>query len=549
MEACAACRAALGEWSGRLAAAAAAVRESVPSEPIEAEARAWARLRRAMRPAAGEHLCFEDLLLYLDEEASAERRSHLERCAVCRAEASRLRLMLGEIEHELRSLIPIETAEQRAAARAELRRRMRPAAQVVMFPTRKRFVRAAVAAAAALIGLSALWTVDRATAPNSPTATAPVRPSVAEPARVDVEPPVETAMAPRQFPATEVPTPVSETAADRNVALDRFEPARIPQAAPRPAIVADLPPALPTVVNFAAAPAWRVPLWPPAPSAPSSSPADMSQSAQGRTPAQSAAAVQGAWLLIRAGVWRRDLEASEADGRLLFRGFVDDEADRERLIAALSKAEAGDGAPLAWDLRVRNEAAPAPAREIRAMDRPAGGYVRTALLQHYRDAARRSFQTPELGLLESEIARFASEMFTHQSGLLRHAYGAARLAAAARPALDAGIASVRKPYRKALEFHLDGLERHEAAIYDHLSEALPRKFWNPKSAAEPDPAKIGDPAALLADAIRLEEDLTNRLTGDPTGVGAEQAGATPGELLERVRHHADSLRKSLRALQ
>ena len=42
--------------------------------------------------------------------------------------------------------------------------------------------------------------------------------------------------------------------------------------------------------------------------------------------------------------------------------------------------------------------------------RSAGGLVRASLLEHYQDAARRSFQEPDRSLLESELERYVSEI-------------------------------------------------------------------------------------------------------------------------------------------
>ena len=185
----------------------------------------------------------------------------------------------------------------------------------------------------------------------------------------------------------------------------------------------------------------------------------------------------------------------------------------------------------------------APAATLSVGDRVIGGVVRTALLDHYRDAARRSFQNPEPTALEGELARFVTGVYRHQSELLRHAYELNRLVAGSDDQADG------KQLRKSVSSYLRQVAEHERAIYDGLAETLPRKFWTPhtgEEAAAPGSAAL-EAQHLLKDALRLEETLTT-LFNRPTSALDASLDRTPGELLDRIETRIRRLRGSLDTL-
>jgi hypothetical protein len=157
-----------------------------------------------------------------------------------------------------------------------------------------------------------------------------------------------------------------------------------------------------------------------------------------------------------------------------------------------------------------------------------GGLVRTALVEHYRDAARRSFQTADAPALDAEITRYVSDIFRSQSDLIGHVYELDQLLNAA-PADERTVKQVR--------LHLKGALGSEAVIYNHLSEALPRRYWRYQgeegAAASTDDLRA-ESKALLQDVLGLERTLTTVLTGSRQTVGIEEANSSSGELLRRI---------------
>jgi hypothetical protein len=157
-----------------------------------------------------------------------------------------------------------------------------------------------------------------------------------------------------------------------------------------------------------------------------------------------------------------------------------------------------------------------------------GGLVRTALVEHYRDAARRSFQTADAPALDAEVARYVSDVFRSQSDLIGHVYELDQLLSAAPVG---ALAS------KQVRLHLNGALNSEAVIYDHLSEALPRRYWRyqGEEAADVSANDVrAESNALLHDVLGLERTLTTVLTGSRQTVGMEEASSSSGELLRRI---------------
>lgn len=170
-------------------------------------------------------------------------------------------------------------------------------------------------------------------------------------------------------------------------------------------------------------------------------------------------------------------------------------------------------------------------------DRVVGGLVRTALVEHYEDAARRSFQTPQLSAIEGELARFVTSVYRDQSELLKHAYELSRLTAS-----DTAD-------RAAVQSHLRRAAARERAIYDSLSETLPRRFWTAggRTAVEPAGDAAAEAKALLADAIALEETLTSMFNRSTDSFDVRE-NVSSGRLLERIEARLKNLRAALRSL-
>jgi len=194
--------------------------------------------------------------------------------------------------------------------------------------------------------------------------------------------------------------------------------------------------------------------------------------------------------------------------------------------------------------RLPTVAAPVQAVPVRQIAAPevvpgaVGGLVRTALVEHYRDAARRSFRTADAPALDAEIARYVSDVFRSQSDLIGHVYELDQLLSAV-PARESAAKQVRR--------HLKGALNSEAVIYDHLSEALPRRYWRYQGEEGPDVAAndLGaESKALLQDVLGLERTLTTVLTGSSQTVGLEEANSSSGALLRRI-HERLSLIKDL----
>ncbi len=212
---------------------------------------------------------------------------------------------------------------------------------------------------------------------------------------------------------------------------------------------------------------------------------------------------------------------------------VDGAIDAAEPVMLLARFEASplgmDFAPLPT-VAAPMKAEPEPQRAVQPELAPSavGGLVRTALVEHYRDAARRSFQTADESALDAEIARYVSDVFRSQSDLIGHVYELDQLLNAA-PAEELAADQLRR--------HLKGALNSEAVIYNHLSEALPRRYWRYQG-EEQAAASTGDlrveSKALLQDVLGLERTLTTVLTGSSQLVSLEEANSSSGELLRRI---------------
>lgn len=205
-------------------------------------------------------------------------------------------------------------------------------------------------------------------------------------------------------------------------------------------------------------------------------------------------------------------------------------------------------AALGFELgRLPTVSAPLPAAPVRQIAVPealpgaVGGLVRTALVEHYRDAARRSFQTADAPALDAEIARYVSDVFRSQSDLIGHVYELDQLLSAA-PAGELPAQQVR--------LHLRGALNSEALIYGHLSEALPRRYWRYQDEEGTDVAANdlrAESRALLHDVLGLERTLTTVLTGSRQTVGLEEANSSSGELLRRIHERLNRIKDLTRS--
>ncbi len=544
-ESCSECQAALGTLQGRLTTISSALHGSVAPEPIENNARSWARLEAELAACSGgtdQHLTREELLLHLDGAAPIEHDEHLAACRQCELAYMDLRALLSDVEHELRSLMPDEPLEFRLAAHEALRNQMRPAAPVVEFPMRWSAVYAAAAAAVVFMFAGAWMSRQPAEQPMATAeVTAPASASV-----VAAPPSATSASLPSETSGLEGRTTAApETAVGEPQPAFADEIVVAEQARPEEYVALSFPtPAPPNAASALAvetpAPSVAVAVRPFA--VEFGLPAVIAPMPVGRTAApvvsrQDALRVlDGRRLLARAGVWREDVRPVVKDGILALTGSVENAAAFERLKGAVMRASGGN-APL-FDISLRsNSGAPTEARRaVRVADSPVGGLVRTALVEHYRDAARRSFRAASPAALDGEIARYVDGVFRSQDQLIEHAYALDQIAADAAAVSD--DAGAKKIVGRLADFHLTEAEQLEARIYDQLSEALPRRYWNyrPRDDAgvpfEGSQAEQSD--LLLADVLALEEHLTTLFTGSSAVLNVESGERSSGELLHRI---------------
>jgi hypothetical protein len=167
---------------------------------------------------------------------------------------------------------------------------------------------------------------------------------------------------------------------------------------------------------------------------------------------------------------------------------------------------------------------------------PLGGIVRSSLVSHFGDAARRSFQAPRPEALQSELDRYVTDIFKTESDLLAHAYALQTLVGNVDPHA-AGEQALRQ-FDDMVGFHVAAIRDSEARIYDKLSEALPRRFWSYRST---DPgiansaARSEHVSALLADSLKLDQMLTALLGSQNPSIDAREANLSCGELLYKIR--------------
>ena len=518
------------------------------------------------------HLSTEELLLHCDGEPASRRAAHLESCASCQTAMGDVQGLLLEVEHELRSSIPAETAESRAASWSALAKTLYPPQRVLSFPLRwsPAYGLAAVLLIAVFGGYLALRQpsagppaevvelTDAAGKLQAPGATAPSARPVA-PAEIapELKPPAADAGERKSDAVGQAAVaPVRPTTARAVSASERFT---MPEfaAAPPPAegiawptfevasaaepVIGALPSvADPLLAPFAAAEGAAVPAGKATP----------------KTAASLLAAIEGRWMLMKAGVWEQDVEPDLRKGKLFFVGSVENAVSEQQFTAAVSKA--AGSRTIGFDLRRRQQGATATAREephpvMKTAPRPLTGVVRNSLLAHFSDTAQRSFQTPTPAVLESELDRYVTDVFRSQSQLLAHVYSLNGLlsSAGAKDVERLEAAAVEK-FRDVMSFHLAAASEQQARIYDRLSEALPRRFWAYRE-REPEPADkaawADESGELLQQTLLLDGTLTELLGSPQPTVDASSASLSPGHLLQRIRSRISRLRNHSQALQ
>ena len=515
------------------------------------------------------HLSTEELLLQCDSELGFERTAHLDECEECRCALVDLATVLSKAELELRVSVPAETAESHEAAWASLEARLRSREKVKPFPLRWAAVYAAAAALGFVVISGYLSLEFFGTQPPSPA--------------VEIADAVE--------PAKELIAP-SEVVPSENVSASLGPAPAAAQAQTTEAAVASTPRAVPRLVDEPrSAPArFKFPTaqdvsQPPSRSAiaelsapsveakwvsPSNLPANVlsinpveptpvplrprAQEFAALTPRAAEAVIDGHWILYQAKVWREDIAPAWTAAGLVLRGSVENEAAKRGVLRAIERTKGGSD--IATDLRLRGVASNTPTVALaseKVEQRPSGGVVRTSLLAHFGDAARRSFVAPEPSVLQGEIDHFVSDVFENQSELLAHVYALKSILVP----VDAGQADAlgsdaRAKIRKLADFHLSAVSQAQARIYDRLSETLPRKFWSyraSKKSLARAPDWRGEAVALLGDTLELDATLTALLSTPESTLDASHTNLSCGSLLSRIRGRVRYLRAGTDSLR
>lgn len=495
------------------------------------------------------HLSTEELLLQCEGELGFERASHLDECEACRTALVNLVELLGDAEQELCATVPSETAVEHAAAWDAIAQQISKPATVITFPVRW----AGAYAAAAALGFAVFSGVMESDffSPGSDAV------------------PVMVAEAPVLEPPTVTPLPqlgVAQQTAPAASAVETAPPATKPREA-EPVVAASVKstpmvaeqrvldryaseagalPANPaeTASPFLRAPIiaglrpLRTPSMPPTAAALMEAPVAEPTVIE-RQPLTLAAArevVEGHWILHRAKVWREDVAPAWTDERVVFTGTVENEQVRNEVTTAIRSVDKAGRVPIELQLRAVSTGVAGSAVSAPIEQGIPGGVVRTSLLEHYSDAARRSFASTEASALEGELDRFMNEVFENQSNLLAHAYELKMLTSAVPANLVSEVGSSSR-FADLAAVHANAVRRHQTRIYDLLSEVLPRKYWTYK--AKDESASSGDlqveATALLEDALELDANLTAILSTPRHLLDAGDANVSCGEALSRIR--------------
>lgn len=530
LDACVECQESLGALQGELTMISSAL--TAPASGDTGSERSWARLETAISEVSETrdlHLTAEELLLLIDGDLTVGRAGHAKRCAGCGLAHADVQHLLWSVESELRAMAPSEPLERRIAAEQALKLHLYASKpKVIAFPARQTARYAAVAAALiSVVAGGLLWNQT------------PLVDDAAVIAEASIEVPVLAAVAPiePEFEAISLMADVENTAVaplELSPVRFEFESARYALTPDVPAIIAALPaigltPATTEPFIFAALPSVSQPRVETLVALPAGA---------------SLAVLEARKWQLEAGLWREDIHPVWSEGGLAFAGTVESDDARQQYIAAIEQQAAGRSVD--FDVTVRETANAVASRLGSDSSSAVGGLVRTALMDHYRDSARRSFQTIETSGLESEISRYVSEVFRSQNDLVGHAYQLDQLLNHSPESLSTGDAVAKTLIADLVRFHVDGMGRGEATIYDHLSEALPRRYWRYQGEKGKSLADAGDlgeeSSALLRDVLGLERTLTVVLTGSEQTVTFAEAGTSSGEVLRRIHDRLDRIK-------
>jgi hypothetical protein len=480
---------------------------------------------------------------------------------------------LFEAESALRASVPAEPAGHKVASHRNLELTLYPPKTHDEFPLRWSVVYS-VAAALTLMVVSGYLSTSQPPSADMPQIAA-VQGSVLE-----AEPALQEAV---QETAQSLPEPAGERVSAVNLASGTGS------NPPQPALVdaasemeIEAPASEAELVRFelAAAPrpqtgsqqvAWLEP--PSVSAAPASVPAaliprlplatfravveELAQAEPARLsdPLAFANVIEGYWLLKQARVWQEDLHPVWTSRGLLIEGTVEDAEVRDGVrVAVLRQASE----PPAFQIRLREDLP--VGQQTSRMSRvvhtvysgPAGGAVRRSLLSHFSDAARRSFVSPQPSVLESELGRYVSEVYSSQSELLSHVYALHRfLGRVDADQLASADPQTTRRFRDLVRFHLRSLDEREGAIYDRLSEALPRKIWSHRGDAAESNETVDwreESHGLLQDALDLDSNLTALFGSSSMTVDAANPEQSCGELLHRIRTHIRRIKNRTQAL-
>ena len=554
---CVDCKSDLVDMQESYVLAATAICEELPAPAPGYEQLAKLRARLAAEAQLlCLHLSTEDLLLSIEDSLSPELDAHLATCAECQDRAANVQVQLASIEYELQREAAFELPlEHRAAALAALRGSLeeeiesqrrastRPWGWVPQIPAYQ--IPAFTPYAAAFAGIClAVWLGWNAI--GTPDAPEPV--AVAQLTEMDSAPATL---------AVDVPQTVEPDVAARTAPPERFDwSGTEPRHVTRPSPTVLTAGATPDVIA-GPAPRQLVPVALPAldslPVPQAHSPTVLAQAApDAESPAPPTAQTppdvlaEGRWMLIKAGLWKANMRVRGTAQSMRFTGAVASEQERTRAEEALFAV--ADGRPVEFDIAVRSShvaasAAPAAIRATRT--RSLGTTVRNSLLQHYKDAARRSFQPLDRSMLENELDLYVSDVMRHDADLLAHVHALHSLLSRS----DIDQARAADSFRRVVRYHLDGIARHEADIYGQLSEALPRRYWayrGPRAIDGNSDGLQAASAALLEDALGLDQALSSLFFGASDMLDVRESSPSSASLLARLRQRTRQLRSAIR---
>ena len=554
---CVDCKAHLVDLQESYVLTATAISEELPAPAPTPEQFAKLRTRLAAEAQLMHlHLSTEDLLVSIEDSLRPELEAHLASCASCQRRAADVHVQLASIEYELRRETAFELPlDRRAEALAALRGRLEEETATQQTAStrfwdwipriRPHLIPEITPYAAALAGIClAVWLGWNAiSTPDSPETVAVAQLS-------------EPAAAPPTL-ATDLPRTVEQEITAQSTAVERFdwtgtEPRQIAPVGPRVLVTGTVP-----AVSAGTRPSHTAPMALPQldnlpePQAPA--PAVLAQTVpEATSPAPPAAETpaevlaDGNWMLIKAGLWKANLQTGGTPESIRFTGSV--ASERERIHAEEALFAVANGRPVEFEIAVRSShvAASAIPDAVRASrTRSLGTTVRNSLLQHYRDAARRSFQSLERSTLENELDLYVSDVMRHDADLLAHVHALHNLVS------RSGSAQVRDAdsFQRVVRYHLDGIAQNGAEIHSRLSEALPRRYWAyrvPRTKASHDGDLQAASKALLQDALALDQALSSLFFAGSDMLDVRESNLSSASLLAQLRQRTRQLRSAIR---